>query len=114
MRKVLPLLAITIFCTSLTFVSDDARAQEILKQARQAIGGEEQLQKVQGLDIKGRYTRTFGDRQTGGDREISIELPNKYLVEDAMNAVSLSTAMINTCALTGDKAPSGNSGGGGG
>jgi len=114
MRKILPLLAITIFCTSVAFASDDARAQEILKQARQAIGGEEQLQKVQGLEIKGRYTRTFGDRQMGGDREISIELPNKYLVEDAMNAGGLSTAMINTRALNGDKAWSGNSGGGGG
>lgn len=114
MRMILPLLAITIFCTSVAFAKDDARAQEILKQARQAIGGDEQLQKIQGLEIKGRYTRTFGDRQMGGDREISILLPNKYLVEDAMNAGGLSTAMINTRALDGDKAWSGNSGGGGG
>jgi len=97
-----------------TLANDDARAQEILKQARQAIGGDEQLQKIQGLEIKGQYRRTFGDRQMGGDREISILLPNKYLVEDAMNAGGLSTAMINTRALNGDKAWSGNSGGGGG
>jgi hypothetical protein len=50
----------------------------------------------------------------GGDREISILLPNKYLVEDAMNTGGLSTAMINTRALDGEKAWSGNSGGGGG
>src|SRR6185295_767326 len=85
----------------------------ILKQARQAIGGEEQLQKIQGLQIKGQYRRTFGDRQMGGDREIDILLPNKYLVEDAMNSGGLSTAMINTRGLNGDKAWSGNSGGGG-
>jgi hypothetical protein len=114
MRKILPLLAITIFCTSVAFANDDARAQEILKQARQAIGGDEQLQKIQGLEIKGQYRRTFGDRQMGGDREISILLPNKYLVEDAMNAGGLSTAMINTRALDGDKAWSASSGGGGG
>jgi len=114
MRRILPLLAITLFCTSLVLANDDARAQEILKQARQAIGGDEQLQKIQGLEIKGKYSRTFGDRQMGGDREISILLPNKYLVEDAMNAGGLSTAMINTRALDGDKAWSGNSGGGGG
>src|SRR4030095_14660831 len=58
--------------------------------------------------------RVFGERQMGGDRDISIQLPNKYLVEDAMNAGGLSTAMINTRALNGDKAWSGNSGGGGG
>ena len=56
----------------------------------------------------------FGDRQMGGDREISISLPNKYLVEDAMNAGGLSTAMINFRGLNGDKPFSGNSGGGGG
>src|ERR1044072_1380580 len=114
MRKILSLLAITIFCTSIALANDDARAQEILKQARQAIGGDEQLQKIQGLQINGQYRRVIGDRQMGGDREISISLPNKYLVEDAMNAGGLSTAMINFRGLNGDKAFSGNSGGGGG
>jgi hypothetical protein len=114
MRRILPLLAITLFCASVALANDDARAQEILKQARQAIGGDEQLQKIQGLQINGQYRRMFGDRQMGGDREISILLPNKYLVEDAMNAGGLSTALINTRALNGDKAWSGNSGGGGG
>jgi hypothetical protein len=114
MRRTLSLLAITLFCTSIAFATDDARAQEILKQARQAIGGDEQLQKIQGLQINGQYRRVFGDRQMGGDREISISLPNKYLVEDAMNTGGLSTAMINYRGLNGDKAWSGNSGGGGG
>jgi hypothetical protein len=112
MSRLLPLLALVLFCAPAAF-ADDARAQEILKQARQAIGGEEQLQKVQGLQIHGQYRRVFGERQMGGDRDISISLPNKYLVEDAMNAGGLSTAMINTRALNGDKAWSGNSGGGG-
>ena len=30
-----------------------------------------------------------------GDREISIALPNKYLVEDSMNPGGMSTAMLN-------------------
>src|SRR4051794_29774975 len=114
MRNLLLLLSLVLLIAPAAYANDDARAQEILKQARQAIGGDEQLKKIQGLEIKGRYTRTFGDRQMGGDREISILLPNKYLVEDAMNAGGLSTAMINTRALDGDKAWSGNSGGGGG
>ena len=112
MSKLLSLLALVLFCAPAAF-ADDARAQEILKQARQAIGGEEQLQKIQSLQIHGQYRRVFGERQMGGDRDISIQLPNKYLVEDAMNAGGLSTAIINTRALNGDKAWSGNSGGGG-
>ena len=84
-----------------------------MKQAREAIGGEEQLQRVQGLQINGQYRRTFGDRQMEGDREMSILLPNKYLVEDAMNAGGHSIAMTNTRGLNGDRAWSANSGGGG-
>ena len=113
MSKLLSLLALVLLCAPAAF-ADDARAQEILKQARKAIGGEEQLQKIQSLEIKGQYRRVFGERQMGGEREISILLPNKYLVEDAMNAGGMSTALINTRALNGDKAWSGNSGGGGG
>ena len=113
MSKLLLILTLILSSATAAF-ADDARAQEILKQARQAIGGEEQLQKIQGLQINGQYRRVFGERQMGGDREISILLPNKYLVEDAMNAGGLSTAMINTRGLNGDKAWSGNSGGGGG
>jgi len=114
MRNLLLLLSLFLLSAPAALANDDARAQEILKQARQAIGGDEQLQKIQGLQINGKYLRVFGDRQMGGDREISISLPNKYLVEDAMNAGGLSTAMINFRGLNGDKAFSGNSGGGGG
>jgi hypothetical protein len=113
MSKLLLTLSIVLFSASVAF-GDDARAQEILKQARQAIGGDEQIQKIHGLQINGQYRRVFGERQMGGDREISILLPNKYLVEDAMNAGGLSTAMINFRGLNGDQAWSGNSGGGGG
>ena len=114
MRNLLLLLSLVLLSAPAALATDDARAQEILKQARQAIGGDEQLQKIQSLQINGQYRRMFGDRQMGGDREISISLPNKYLVEDAMNAGGLSTAMINFRGLNGDKAFSGNSGGGGG
>ena len=94
-------------------LANDARADEILKQAREAIGGEQRLQKLEALHINGQYRRAFGDRQMAGDREISIALPNRYLVEDSMNPGGLSTAMINTRGLNGERAWSGTSGGGG-
>ena len=111
MRKLLPLLSLILLCTTTAFA--DSRAEEVLKQARAAIGGEEQLQKILGLQINGQYRRMLGERQLSGDREMRILLPNKYLVEDAMNAGGLGTAMINTRVLNGDKAWSGSSGGGG-
>jgi len=106
------LLAVLLICTSPVF-ADDARAQEILKQARATIGGEEQLHKILSLNITGQYRRMIGERQLGGDREISILLPDKYLVEDSMNPGGLSTALINYRTLNADHAWNGQSGGGG-
>lgn len=112
MKKLFLLLFVSLICFQTAFANTDARAEEVLKQAREAIGGEK-LQKIESLHINGQYRRVFGERQMGGDREISISLPNKYLVEDAMNTGGMSTSMINTRALNGDKAWSGSSGGGG-
>jgi hypothetical protein len=116
MRKLasLVLILIVLITWAAPVFADDARAQEILKQARTALGGEEQLQKIQSLNINGRYRRMLGDRQMAGDREISILLPNKYLVEDSFNPGGLSTAMITTKTLNGDHAWNSSSGGGGG
>jgi len=112
MKRLLPLLSLILLIAPASFA--DSRAEEVLKQARQAIGGEEQLQKIEGLHINGQYRRALGDRQLAGDREISIQLPNKYLVEDAMNPGGLATAIMNTRGLNGEQAWTANSGGGGG
>ena len=109
--KLLTLLLLSVLFAP-SALANDARAEEILKQAREAIGGE-RLQKLEALNINGQYRRVFGDRQMAGDREISIALPNKYLVEDSMNPGGLSTAMINYRGLNGERAWSGSSGGGG-
>jgi hypothetical protein len=116
MRKLAPVLLLLLaplLCPCLV-LADDARAQELLKQARTAIGGEDALQKIQSLDIKGEYRRVLGEREMAGDREISISLPDKYLVEDAMNPGGLATAIISTKGLNGQHAWMGTSGGGGG
>jgi len=110
--KLLTLLFLSLLLVPSVFADD--RATEILKQAREAIGGEQRLQKIEALHINGQYRRVFGERQMGGDREISIVLPGKYLVEDSMNPGGLSTALINTRGLNGERAWSASSGGGGG
>jgi hypothetical protein len=110
--KLLTLLFLSLLLVPSVFADD--RATEILKQAREAIGGEQRLQKIEALHINGQYRRVFGERQMGGDREISIALPGKYLVEDSMNPGGLSTALINTRGLNGERAWSASSGGGGG
>lgn len=111
--KLLTLLLLSVLFAPSALANNDARADEILKQAREAIGGEQRLQKLEALNINGQYRRVFGDRQMAGDREISIALPNKYLVEDSLNPGGLSTALINYRGLNGERAWSGSSGGGG-
>jgi hypothetical protein len=94
--------------------ADDPRAQEILKQARTAVGGAELLQSIQGLSIKGEYRRVLGERELSGDREVDLMLPDKYLVEDAINTGGMSTALITTKGLNGEHAWTATSGGAGG
>ena len=110
MKKIFSLL-IVFLITAHAVYANDSRAEEVLKQAREAVGGE-RLLKIEGLYINGQYRRAFGDRQMAGDREISISLPDKYLVEDSMNPGGMSTSMVNTRGLNGERAWSGSSGGG--
>ncbi|HEU4870538.1 MAG TPA: hypothetical protein VFT08_06805 [Pyrinomonadaceae bacterium] len=110
MKKIFPLLIVFLITASAVFATDP-RAEEVLKQAREAMGGE-RLQKIESLYINGQYRRAFGDRQMAGEREISIALPDKYLVEDSMNPGGMSTSMVNTRGLNGERAWSGSSGGG--
>lgn len=112
MKKLFLPLVLSLIAVTNVF-ANDSRAEEVLKQAREAIGGE-RLQKIESLYINGQYRRVFGDRQMGGDREISISLPDKYLVEDSINPGGMSTSMVNTRGLNGERAWSGSSGGGGG
>lgn len=111
MKKLLLLLLVFLISVQAA-LAHDARAEEVLKQAREAVGGE-RLQKIEGLYVNGQYRRQFGDRQMAGDREISIALPGKYLVEDSMNPGGMTTSIVNTRGLNGDRAWSGSSGGGG-
>lgn len=108
------LFAVALLCVP-PACADDPRAQEILKEARAAIGGEALLQTIQSLGIKGQYRRILGGgREMGGDREVSMVLPDKYLIEDAFSQGGLSTSIVTTRGLNGEHAWLGNSGGGGG
>lgn len=90
----------------------DQRADDLLKEARTAIGGDEAIQKIQSLAMKGQYRRVMGDREMSGDREVSIMLPDKYLAEDSFSQGGLSTAIIITRGLNGERAWNASSGGG--
>lgn len=60
----------------------DERALELVRLARQAIGGEQALAGVRSLTISGRATKTFEienvARTEQGDLEINLQLPDKF------------------------------------
>jgi hypothetical protein len=88
---------------------DAARADEALKQARAAVG--EKLGAVQSLTARGKYRRVSGERDTSGEREMSFQFPDKYLVADTFAVGGLSTSMTTSKGLNGNDAWQGGRGG---
>lgn len=91
--------------------NDAARAEETLRQARKAVGGEEKIQAVQSLTAKGKYRRVFGERDTSGERELAFQFPDKYLISDSFSVGGLSTAVTTSKGLNGSDAWQGGRGG---
>jgi hypothetical protein len=60
-------------------VAGDTKSEQLLAQARAALGGEKNLTRVQGLTAAGTYQRDVGDRQLSGEITIDLQLPDKML-----------------------------------
>src|SRR5258708_14404875 len=75
-------------------VEGDTKAEQLLAQARQALGGEKNLNKVQGLTCAGVYERTMGDRQISGEVTIDLQLPGKMLRTETMNPIGDMTVIV--------------------
>ena len=56
----------------------DPKAQDVIKQARAALGGEAALAKVQSLTVTGSSRRTFGERESTADVTLDVLFPDKY------------------------------------
>jgi len=65
----------------------DAKAEQLLAQARAALGGEKSLSKVQGLSCTGTYQRTMQDRQMSGELTLDLQFPDKMLRTESMNSM---------------------------
>lgn len=103
--------ALTLAAAAAATTNDAARAEEALKQARAAAGGEEKLRAVQSLTARGKYRRVFGERETSGERELSFQFPDKFLVADSFAVGGLNTSNTTSKGLNGDDAWQGGRGG---
>ena len=75
-------------------ISGDARAADLLKQARTALGGDAKLAQVTGLSCAGTYSREMGDRTVNGELTIDLQLPDKMLRTDSMNPMGDATITV--------------------
>jgi hypothetical protein len=69
----------------------DTKAEQLLAQARAALGGDKNLNKVQGLSAAGAYQREMGDRQLSGEITIDLQLPDKMLRTESMRPMGDAT-----------------------
>jgi hypothetical protein len=69
----------------------DTKAEQLLAQARAALGGERNLARVQGLSATGTYQREVGDRQLSGEVTVDLQLPDKMLRTESMRPMGDAT-----------------------
>jgi hypothetical protein len=114
-----------IFCLALSLamkaLAQDAnvtKAQDILKQAREAIGGEANLKAIQTLVIEGKFKSTMMGRPTEGNLKIEMLMPDKYLrtasINTVMGGMTLLQYVNGDQTWTDRKMPVSAMGGGGG
>jgi hypothetical protein len=80
----------------------DARADQVLAQARAAIGGQQHLDSVLGLTAAGTFQREMGDRQMNGEITIDLQLPDKILRTESMRPTNDTTVEMLQ-GLNGDQ-----------
>jgi len=86
--------AITVPALALAQAPDaKAKAEQILKQARAAIGDEKKLKELQGLSITGTTRQGAGDRQMESDLEIEMLMPDKVKKTATNQAITMISAL---------------------
>src|SRR5206468_3668427 len=100
LRSILLILALTLF--SLTVIQAQeadqkaARAQELLKQAREALGGEANLKAIQSLSASGNFRGTVMGRGVEGNFKLDLLLPDKLMRTATMKMGPMEITRIET------------------
>jgi hypothetical protein len=104
LRRILSAVALAAVASAPAFADGNAgaaRAEEVLKQARAALGGEEKLRGVQGLSIKGKFRRVMQEREMSGEREFDLLLPDSFMRTESIAFPGMPTSLTNSRAVSG-------------
>lgn len=83
--------------------SKNERAQELLRQVREALGGDDKLSKIQSFSASGPFRRVTGDQQQAGDMRLDMLLPDKFKISETLNLIAgVELTIVNT--LSGNQA----------
>jgi uncharacterized membrane protein YgcG len=108
LRRVISVLVLgaSVFGASYSVQAQDAaaKAATILAEARKAIGGEDKLAAVKGLELKGTVRRGAGEVNIEGDLNIAIEMPDKYLRKESIILGGGGQGLDRTEGLNGTEA----------
>ncbi len=96
------LLVFLIQATALS-QNNDAKATEILNQARAAIGDQAKLNSLQSLSFSGASRRVFGEREVNGEIEFELLMPDKIKRTTTISSVFPGTDATTTEVINGDQ-----------
>jgi hypothetical protein len=100
MKHMMTVLFVTAMAASAT--GADKKADDLIAQARAALGGDKQLAKVQGLAMVGSVGRTMGDRTVTGELTIDLQLPDKMLRSDSISPMDDGVTVVQEQGFNGD------------
>jgi hypothetical protein len=93
----------------------DAKAEEILKAARTALGGDDALAKVQSATVTGSSRRIMGEREFSSDVTLDLLLPDKFKRTEEMSFGQGGPSVTRVSAVNGTEVwDDGTNRGGGG
>lgn len=84
-------------------VSQSDRAEEVLRQAREALGGEAKLKEIQSFTASGAFRRVNNGQEQSGEKRMDLLLPDKYKISDTLSLIAgIELTIVN--ALNGNQA----------
>lgn len=111
MRKFLIAIALTTVIAGAAF-GQDAKAEQIMKQARAAIADESKWKSLQGLSATGTSRNSFGNQQMESELQFDLMLPDK-IMRSTNSQFGSSVVTLNGDQYWTDFVPAVGMGGGG-
>ena len=81
----------------------DGRAEELLRQVRETLGGEAKLKEIRSFSASGAFRRVSNDQEQSGNMRLDLLLPDKFKESETLNLIAGIEITIVT-ALNGNQA----------